>query len=112
MELSSSGCPKTGTTDKRAEPSDLSTTFRTCSKQGTKDPKEFNLRSVCTRNNLLFLREFLRKKLINQSVHVTVDYIQPANNEFPEKMCATVTIGGVNVAEALVAKGLVSMWTF
>lgn len=50
-------------------------------------------------------REFLRKKLINQSVHVTVDYIQPANNDFPEKTCATVTIGGINVAEALVAKG-------
>ena len=50
-------------------------------------------------------REFLRKKLINQNVHVTIDYIQPANNDFPEKSCATVTIGGVNVAEALVAKG-------
>ena len=38
-------------------------------------------------------REFLRKKLIGQSVHVTVDYIQAANNDFPEKTCATVTIG-------------------
>ena len=54
-------------------------------------------------------REFLRKKLINQSVHVTVDYIQPANNDFPEKTCSTVTIGGVNVAEALVAKGLATV---
>ncbi len=54
-------------------------------------------------------REFLRKKLINQNVHVTVDYIQPANNNFPEKTCATVTIGGVNVAEALVAKGLATV---
>lgn len=54
-------------------------------------------------------REFLRKKLIGQNVHVTIDYIQPANNDFPEKHCATVTIGGVNVAEALVAKGLATV---
>merc|ERR1719438_620100 len=50
-------------------------------------------------------REFLRKKLIGQQVHVVVDYIQqaraPAAGEpgFPEKTCCTVTIGGVNVAE-------------
>lgn len=50
-------------------------------------------------------REFLRKKLIHQNVHVTIDYIQEANNDYPEKMCGTVNIGGVNVAEALVARG-------
>ena len=50
-------------------------------------------------------REFMRKKLIGQSVHVTVDYIQPAQDNYPEKICGTVTIGGVNVAEALVSKG-------
>ena len=42
-------------------------------------------------------REFLRKKLIGQNVHITVDYIQPANTngaqEFPEKTCCTVAIG-------------------
>ena len=54
-------------------------------------------------------REFLRKKLINQNVHVTIDYIQAANNDFPEKHCGTVTIGGINVAEALVAKGLATV---
>merc|ERR1719266_1453599 len=54
-------------------------------------------------------REFLRKKLIGQSVHVTVDYIQPAQDNYPEKICGTVTIGGVNVAEALVSKGLASV---
>ena len=47
----------------------------------------------------------MRKKLIGQSVHVTVDYIQPAQDNYPEKICGTVTIGGVNVAEALVSKG-------
>merc|ERR1711981_16015 len=59
-------------------------------------------------------REFLRKKLIGQNVHITVDYIQPANTsatgtEFPEKTCCTVEIGGVNVAEALVSKGLATV---
>ena len=54
-------------------------------------------------------REFLRKKLIGQNVHVTLDYIQQANDDFAEKTCCTVTIGGVNVAEALVAKGLATV---
>ncbi|CAB3225154.1 unnamed protein product [Arctia plantaginis] len=50
-------------------------------------------------------REFLRKKLVGKKVNVTVDYIQPANNNFPEKNCCTVVAGGTNIAEALVAKG-------
>nr|QBI71281.1 ebna2 binding protein P100 [Thermobia domestica] len=50
-------------------------------------------------------REFLRKKLIGKRVNVVVDYIQPPANNFPEKTCCTVTIGGVNVAEAMVSKG-------
>merc|ERR1719412_2966039 len=59
-------------------------------------------------------REFMRKKLIGQNVHVIVDYIQPESMDvngysYPEKICGTVTIGGVNVAEALVSKGLASV---
>ncbi|KAB7498565.1 Nuclease domain-containing protein 1 [Armadillidium nasatum] len=54
-------------------------------------------------------REFLRKKLIGQKVHVSVDYIQPPQNNFPEKVCATVRIGDVNVAQALVSKGLATV---
>ena len=60
-------------------------------------------------------REFLRKKLIGQQVHVVVDYIQaareatPGEPGFPEKTCCTVLIGGVNVAEALVSKGLATV---
>ncbi|XP_042223849.1 staphylococcal nuclease domain-containing protein 1-like [Homarus americanus] len=50
-------------------------------------------------------REFLRKKLIGQKVQATVDYIQPAQNNFPEKTCCTVRIGDVNVGEAMVSKG-------
>ena len=39
-------------------------------------------------------REFLRKKLIGKKVNVVVDYIQTARDNFPEKVCCTVTIGG------------------
>jgi len=59
-------------------------------------------------------REFMRKKLIGQNVHVIVDYIQPESMDnngysYPEKVCGSVTIGGINVAEALVSKGLASV---
>lgn len=54
-------------------------------------------------------REYLRKKLIGKKVNVTVDYIQAAKDNFPEKTCCTVTISGVNVAEALVSKGLATV---
>lgn len=54
-------------------------------------------------------REFLRKKLIGKKINVDVDYIQPPNQGFPEKTCCTVTIGGINVAEALVSKGLATV---
>jgi len=50
-------------------------------------------------------REFLRKKLIGKKAEVTVDYVQPASEKFPEKTCCTVVFGGINVAEALVSKG-------
>ncbi|CAH1250586.1 staphylococcal nuclease domain-containing protein 1-like [Branchiostoma lanceolatum] len=54
-------------------------------------------------------REFLRKKLIGKKVNVSVDYIRPGNDGYPERTCATVTIGGINVAEALVSKGFVTV---
>ncbi|XP_071791896.1 staphylococcal nuclease domain-containing protein 1-like isoform X2 [Asterias amurensis] len=54
-------------------------------------------------------REFLRKKLIGKKVNVSVDYIKPASDGYPEKTCVTVTIGGINLAEALVSKGLVTV---
>jgi len=60
-------------------------------------------------------REFLRKKLIGHNVQVTVDYVQAARPaqggepDYPEKTCCTVVIGGVNVAEALVSKGLATV---
>ena len=40
-------------------------------------------------------REFLRKKLIGKRVNILVDYVQAAKDNFPEKICCTITIGGV-----------------
>uniref|UniRef100_A0A8C6NKQ8 Staphylococcal nuclease domain-containing protein 1 n=1 Tax=Nothobranchius furzeri TaxID=105023 RepID=A0A8C6NKQ8_NOTFU len=60
-------------------------------------------------------REFLRKKLIGKKVSATVDYIRAATGPgestpaFAERTCATVTIGGINIAEALVSKGLATV---
>lgn len=51
-------------------------------------------------------REFLRKRLIGKTVAVTVDYIQPKSEQFPEKTYCTVKIGDLNIAEALILKGL------
>uniref|UniRef100_A0A914VEV9 TNase-like domain-containing protein n=1 Tax=Plectus sambesii TaxID=2011161 RepID=A0A914VEV9_9BILA len=48
-------------------------------------------------------REFLRKRLIGKKVTVTVDYVQPKSDSFPEKTACTVLIGQQNVAEALVS---------
>ncbi|XP_001635744.2 staphylococcal nuclease domain-containing protein 1 [Nematostella vectensis] len=54
-------------------------------------------------------REFMRKKLVGKKVNVKIDYIKLPNDGFPERTCATITIGGVNVAEALVSKGFVTV---
>jgi len=51
-------------------------------------------------------REFLRKKLVGKKVHVQVDYMKPASDGFPERTCATVTFDNINIAEALISKGL------
>lgn len=51
-------------------------------------------------------REFLRKKLIDKKVQITIDYKQDARERLPERVCATVMVGGTNVAVALVEKGL------
>lgn len=53
-------------------------------------------------------REALRKKLIGKTVKVSIDYIQPKTDNFPEKTCCTVLApgDGGNVAEMLLVKGL------
>eukprot|EP00127_Corallochytrium_limacisporum_P002733 Clim_evm42s136 gene=Clim_evmTU42s136 len=53
-------------------------------------------------------REYIRKKLIGKPVTVEIDYIKPANEGYPEKVCATVKQGTLNVAEALIARGVAS----
>uniref|UniRef100_A0A1A9X5I3 TNase-like domain-containing protein n=1 Tax=Glossina brevipalpis TaxID=37001 RepID=A0A1A9X5I3_9MUSC len=55
-----------------------------------------------------FSREFLRKKLVGKKVQCVLDYNSPARDNFPEKCCYTVLIGGQDVAEAMAAKGLAS----
>lgn len=54
-------------------------------------------------------RECLRKKIIGKTVKVSVDYIQPKTENFPEKVGCTVTHDGQNVAELLIVKGLVTV---
>lgn len=68
-----------------------------------------NFRALYDIPHMFEAREFLRKKLIGHNVQVMVDYIQPANDNFPEKTCCTVMIGDVNVAEALVSRGLATV---
>ncbi|XP_063980278.1 staphylococcal nuclease domain-containing protein 1 [Diachasmimorpha longicaudata] len=54
-------------------------------------------------------REFLRKKLIRKQVKVIEDYTQPAKDQYPEKICCTILVGKVNIAEAMVSKGLATV---
>ncbi|OXA52850.1 staphylococcal nuclease domain-containing protein 1 [Folsomia candida] len=54
-------------------------------------------------------REYMRKKLIGKKVQVSVDYIQPTSNNFPEKIGCTVKSDGVNIGEALLTKGLATV---
>ncbi|XP_077528876.1 staphylococcal nuclease domain-containing protein 1 [Haemaphysalis longicornis] len=79
------------------------------SKEGTAGSKDRSFRPLYDIPFMYEAREFLRKKLIGKQVQVCIDYKQPASNSFPEKTCCTVTIGGINVAEALVGKGLATV---
>uniref|UniRef100_A0A1I7T3P5 Staphylococcal nuclease domain-containing protein 1 n=1 Tax=Caenorhabditis tropicalis TaxID=1561998 RepID=A0A1I7T3P5_9PELO len=51
-------------------------------------------------------REFLRKRVLGKKVQVVIDYVQPKSDQFPEKTCATIKIGDVNLAEGLISRGL------
>ena len=51
-------------------------------------------------------KEFLRSRLIGKRVHVHIEYIRPASDGFEERTCATITLAGINMAEALLNKGL------
>ncbi|XP_050542206.1 staphylococcal nuclease domain-containing protein 1-like [Daktulosphaira vitifoliae] len=54
-------------------------------------------------------REFLRTRCIGKKVNVSVDYIQPKSDKFEEKICATVTVNGINLAVELVKEGLATV---
>ncbi|XP_037935636.1 staphylococcal nuclease domain-containing protein 1 [Teleopsis dalmanni] len=69
-------------------------------------PRGKNYRPLYEIPSMFEAREFLRKKLIGKKVQCNLDYIAPARDNFPEKYCYTVLIGGQNVAEALISKGL------
>jgi len=70
-----------------------------------KDPK-YRPRPLYDIPYMYEAREFLRKKLVDKKVNVTIDYIQPKTDDFPEKTCCTVSISGINIAEALIGRGL------
>ncbi|OAP57079.1 hypothetical protein AYL99_09192 [Fonsecaea erecta] len=54
-------------------------------------------------------KEFLRKRLIGKHVKVSIDGKKPASEGFEEREVATVTVGGKNVALALVEAGYASV---
>lgn len=40
-------------------------------------------------------KEFLRARLIGQTVHVSVEYVRPPADGFEERICATVTLANM-----------------
>ncbi|GAA5833480.1 hypothetical protein JCM9279_001538 [Rhodotorula babjevae] len=56
-------------------------------------------------------KEILRKRLIGKPVHVTIDYVKPAEGDYEERECATVRVpgAGLNVAAYLVERGLLGV---
>jgi len=81
----------------------------TADEEGKLPPRPKNFRPLYDIPWMFECREFLRKKLIGKKVHCLLDYISPARDNFQEKYCYTVTIGGQNIAELLVAKGLATI---
>lgn len=71
--------------------------FRPADEDNKVQPRPKGFRPLYDIPFMFDAREFLRKKLIDKKVHVVVDYIQEARDNYPEKVCATVTIGGVYV---------------
>lgn len=69
--------------------------FRVTDEDGKVPPRPKGFRPLYDIPWMFEAREFLRKKLVGKKVQVVVDYIQEARDNFPEKMCATVSIGGV-----------------
>uniref|UniRef100_A0A4W5MCV1 Staphylococcal nuclease and tudor domain containing 1 n=1 Tax=Hucho hucho TaxID=62062 RepID=A0A4W5MCV1_9TELE len=85
--------------------------------EGENKDKDKRFRPIYDIPYMFEAREFMRKKIIGKKVNVTVDYIRAATSAsetstipaFAERTCATVTIGGINIAEALVSKGFATV---
>lgn len=67
---------------------------RTADEEGKVPPRPKNFRPLYDIPYMHEARELLRKKLVNKKVQCNLDYISPARDNFPEKYCYTVTIGG------------------
>lgn len=67
---------------------------RAADEEGKLPPRPKNFRPLYDIPFMLETREILRKKLIGKKVQCNLDYISPARDNFPEKYCYTVTIGG------------------
>lgn len=65
-------------------------------------------------------KEFMRKKLIGKKVRVNIDYKQEARTvdmpdgrkqAFPARVCATIHLGDINIAEAMISRGYLKLIT-
>lgn len=67
---------------------------RAADEEGKLTPRPKNFRPLYDSPFIFETREVLRKKLIGKKVQCVLDYISPARDNFPEKYCYTVTVGG------------------
>lgn len=67
---------------------------RAADEEGKLPPRPKNFRPLYDIPFMFEAREALRKKLIGKKVQCILDFISPARDNFPEKYCYTVTIGG------------------
>lgn len=67
---------------------------RVADEDGKIPPRAKNFRPLYDIPWMYECRETLRKKCIGKKVQCTLDYISPARDNFPEKYCYTVTVGG------------------
>ncbi|VDN25268.1 unnamed protein product, partial [Cylicostephanus goldi] len=75
-----------------------------CQKAGLRSDRKNSRVSGVPSRNTLCERIFFSNS--SERTYVTVDYIQPKSEQFPEKTCCTVKVGELNIAEALILKGL------
>lgn len=68
---------------------------RTADEDGKLPPRSKNFRPLYDIPFMYECRELLRKKCIGKKVQCNLDYISPARDNFPEKYCYTVSVGGM-----------------